>query len=62
MRSEFDTLTKKENDPYVPLKQYYELVAYRKEIDTLRPPQGVLLNMGEAIKFLFDKQRVRNIV
>src|SRR5690606_29388655 len=28
---------------------YYELVAYRKEIDTLRPPQGVLLNMGEAI-------------
>ena len=49
VRSEFDTLTKKENDPYVPLKQYYELVAYRKEIDTLRPPQGVLLNMGEAI-------------
>jgi outer membrane protein OmpA-like peptidoglycan-associated protein len=49
VRSEFDTLTKKENDPYVPLKEYYELVAYRKEIDTLRPPQGVLLNMGEAI-------------
>ena len=31
------------------MQQYYELVAYRKEIDTLRPPQGVLLNMGEMI-------------
>ena len=49
VRSEFDTLTRNESDLYVPLGQYYELVAYRKEIDTLRPPQGVLLNMGEAI-------------
>ncbi len=49
VRTEFDTLSKKEADLYVPLEQYYELVAYRKEIDTLRPPQGVLLNMGEAI-------------
>lgn len=49
VKSEFDTLTRNEKDLYVPLAQYYELVAYRKEIDTLRPPQGVLLNMGEAI-------------
>jgi outer membrane protein OmpA-like peptidoglycan-associated protein len=49
VKSEFDSLTKNERDLYVPLQQYYELVAYRKEIDTLRPPQGVLLNMGEAI-------------
>jgi outer membrane protein OmpA-like peptidoglycan-associated protein len=49
VQSEFDTLTRNEKDLYVPLAQYYELVAYRKEIDTLRPPQGVLLNMGEAI-------------
>jgi outer membrane protein OmpA-like peptidoglycan-associated protein len=49
VKSEFDTLTKNEKDLYVPLAQYYELVAYRKEIDTLQPPQGVLLNMGEAI-------------
>jgi len=49
VKSEFDTLTRNEKDLYVPLKEYYELVAYRKEIDTLRPPQGVLLNMGEAI-------------
>ena len=49
VKSEFDTLIRNESDLYVPLAQYYELVDYRKEIDTLRPPQGVLLNMGEAI-------------
>lgn len=48
-RQEFDTLTRKEADLYVPLEQYYELVAYRREIDTLRPPQGVLLNMGYGV-------------
>ena len=40
-------IEKKED--YVPLKYYYELVEYRKEIDTLRPPRGVYLNMGEGI-------------
>lgn len=49
VKSEFDSLNKDNVDLYVPLKQYYELVEYRKEIDTLRPPQGVLLNMGELI-------------
>jgi len=38
---------KKEN--YVPLDFYYKLVDYRKDIDTLRPPQSILLNMGEDI-------------
>lgn len=36
-------------DNYVPLKFYYELVEYRKHIDTLRPPREVYLNMGEGI-------------
>jgi len=49
IQSEYDTLTKNKKDLYVPLKEYYELVAYRKEIDTLQPPQGVLLNMGSGI-------------
>lgn len=49
VRAEFDTLNKHQKDLYVPLQQYYELVAYRKEIDTLRPPQGVLLNMGDMV-------------
>lgn len=38
---------KKEN--YVPLDYYYKLVEYRKDIDTLRPPQSVLINMGGYI-------------
>jgi len=49
VRQEYDSATRKETDLYVPLQQYYELVEYRKEIDTLRPPQGVLLNMGEMV-------------
>lgn len=49
IQSEYDTLTKNERDYYVPLKQYYELVEYRKEIDTLRPPQGVLLRMSDWV-------------
>jgi hypothetical protein len=40
----YDTLTIKEKDEYVPLKEYYELVEYRKAVDTLRPPQSVFLN------------------
>ncbi len=46
VRQEYDELSRNERDYYVPLEQYYELVNYRKEIDTLRPPHGVLLNMG----------------
>lgn len=48
-REEFDSLSIHERDNYVPLKEYYELVAYRKEIDTLRPPQGVLLRMQDWV-------------
>lgn len=48
-RAQYDTLAKNDVDLYVPLEQYYELVAFRKEIDTLRPPQGVLLNMGYGV-------------
>jgi outer membrane protein OmpA-like peptidoglycan-associated protein len=46
---ELDSLTVNERDYFVPLDYYYELVQYRKEIDTLRPPQGVLLNIGEWV-------------
>lgn len=49
VQQEYDTLTRFEKDNYVPLKYYYELVELRKEIDTLRPPQGVLLNMGWTV-------------
>lgn len=49
VQKEFDSLSIFKKDIYVPLKQYYELVAYRKEIDTLRPPHGVLMKMGEWV-------------
>lgn len=45
----YDSLTINDKDYYVPLEYYYELVDYRKEVDTLRPPRSVLLNMGEMV-------------
>lgn len=38
-----------EKNYFVPLNVYYELVDYRKNIDTLRPPRSVFLNMGELV-------------
>lgn len=43
---EFGDLQQQKRSDFVPLDYYYELVEYRKAVDTLRPPQGVLLNMG----------------
>lgn len=45
----YEQLTENDKDYFVPLDYYYELVDYRKEIDTLRPPRSVLLNMGSTV-------------
>ncbi len=45
----YNNLTENDKDYFVPLDYYYELVDYRKEIDTLRPPRSVLLNMGSRV-------------
>ncbi|MEQ9423776.1 MAG: OmpA family protein [Cyclobacteriaceae bacterium] len=45
----YDSLNTQEIELYVPIDYYYELVEYRKAIDTLQPPRGVLLNMGGNI-------------
>ncbi|MFY0652961.1 MAG: OmpA family protein [Cyclobacteriaceae bacterium] len=45
----YDSLNTQMTDLYVPLDYYYKLVEHRKAIDTLRPPPGVLLNMGRRI-------------
>jgi outer membrane protein OmpA-like peptidoglycan-associated protein len=45
----YDTLAQNVDDKYVPLKFYYELVEYRKAVDTLRPPRGVFLKLDDAI-------------
>ncbi|OGX82402.1 hypothetical protein BEN48_05405 [Hymenobacter glacialis] len=45
----YDSLERKNQDLYVPLKTYYDLVEYRKNISTFRPPKGVYTSMGDAI-------------
>lgn len=45
----YDSISTNRVDSYVPLDYYYELVEYRKSVDTLQPPRGVLLNMGNTI-------------
>ncbi len=45
----YDSLNTQEAQQYVPLEYYYELVEHRKMIDTLRPPRGILLNMGSNV-------------
>ncbi|MEL7145515.1 MAG: OmpA family protein [Bacteroidota bacterium] len=45
----YDSLNNQEKDLFVPLDYYYQLVEHRKGIDTLRPPRGVLLNMGPSV-------------
>jgi outer membrane protein OmpA-like peptidoglycan-associated protein len=49
IQDEFEVLSQNQRDYYVPLETYYQLIDFRKEIDTLRPPHGVLLNMGIGI-------------
>ncbi|QIX60731.1 OmpA family protein [Hymenobacter lutimineralis] len=45
----YDSLEQKDTDLYVPLKEYYALVEYRKNIATFRPPKGVYTSMGSAV-------------
>ncbi len=45
----YDTLNNMQADQFVPVEYYYELVEHRSMIDTLRPPRGVLLNMGTQV-------------
>ncbi len=54
VREKLNLLDNEKKTDYVPLKYYYELVEYRKEIDTLRPPQGVYLNMGDGINSAYN--------
>ena len=44
-----DSVQLEQTDDYVPIDDYYELVDFRKSIDTLVPPRGILLSMGKQI-------------
>lgn len=48
----YDSIETDKKQYYVPLDYYYELVALRREVDTLQPPQSVLINMGDDINSL----------
>jgi outer membrane protein OmpA-like peptidoglycan-associated protein len=45
----YDSIDLDKKQYYVPLDFYYELVNYRKDIDTLRPPHAVLVSMGDMV-------------
>jgi flagellar motor protein MotB len=49
----YDSLEAKNADLYVPLKVYYDLVEYRKSLNTFHPPKNVYTNMGDAINSKF---------
>ncbi len=48
----YDTITASSIDQFVPLEYYYQLVDFRKAVDTLYPPKSVFLNMGELVNDL----------
>jgi len=49
----YDSLDAKTADLYVPIKEYYELVDYRKNLNTFHPPKNESANMGGAVNSPF---------
>lgn len=45
----YDSISKVELQKYVPIDYYYELIDYRRNVDTLAPPRGWQINMGHFI-------------
>jgi hypothetical protein len=45
----YDSITSMEKDYWVSLDYYYQLVDFKKDIDTIHPPHSVLLNMGPEV-------------
>jgi len=45
----YDSLEEKAAILYVPLKVYYDVVEYRKSINTFHPPKNVYTSMGDAV-------------
>jgi outer membrane protein OmpA-like peptidoglycan-associated protein len=45
----YRAMERDDREIYIPLDYYYKLVDFRRNIDTLRPPTGVLLSMGPEV-------------
>ncbi len=54
----YDSLTQFEQDLYAELDYYFHMVERRKSVDTLLPPQDVLLNMGSLVNSEYDDYAV----
>lgn len=50
----YDSISKNELEKYVPIDYYYELIDYRRDVDTLRPPRGWKINMGHFINSAYS--------
>lgn len=50
----YDSIAVMEQDLYVSLEYYYDLVERRRMVDTLHPPESILLNMGEGVNSSFE--------
>lgn len=45
----YDSLDRNKKEYFVPLDYYYNLVEFRRQVDTLIPPKSILQSMGPAI-------------
>ena len=45
----YDSLNRDKKSYYVPLAYYYDLVDFRRQVDTLIPPRSVLTSMGPRV-------------
>ena len=50
----YDSINPNKREYFVPLEYYYELVEYRRQVDTLIPPRSVLTSMGKNINSLME--------
>lgn len=51
----YDALRSTTFNDYVELDYYYKLIRRRMEVDTISPPRGVLLNMGDDVNTRFPE-------
>ena len=50
----YDSLDRNKKEYFVPLDYYYDLVEFRRQVDTLIPPRKVLTSMGARINSNFE--------
>ena len=54
VKMHYDSINVLKKENWVPIDVYYELIDFRSSIDTLRPPVGVFLSMGDYVNSPLD--------